>query len=81
MENILALKGKGWKYDSNASVGPDGNYSYTDSNNTVAWIALDKNNSKVSYSIDCTKFHDTQTQDKCNKDLGGEDNVSQSIDY
>ena len=84
LQDLINLKGKGWKYDSNTSTGTDGNYTYTDpvgGKGVAAWIALDRNNSKVSYSIDCTKFNDTKTRKKCKEDLNTTGSVSQSIDY
>ena len=80
LKDILSLKGKGWTYDSNSS---DGNYTYTDpvDGNVTAWIALDTNTSKVTYSIDCTKFKDSKTQNKCKKDLNTTASISETIDF
>jgi len=77
LTDIVTLKGKGW------TASDDNNYTYTDlaNNNEVASIALDVTNRKVSYSIDCTKFNDTITQDKCKKLLGNVDGISETLEF
>jgi len=82
LENILKLQGKGWKYDPNTN---NGKYYYQDPANdsNVSYILLDINNRRIEYSIDCTKFSDTTTQNKCKKLLGdrdGDGNDDNSID-
>jgi len=80
LSDVLTLKGKGWDY--NSSTGPDGNYTYTDpvNSNVVGSVVLDRNNSKVTYSIDCTQFNDTKTNTKCQDTLGSS-SVNEIIEF
>ena len=80
LEDIVQLKGKGWNYDSGTD---DGKYYYNDpeNNSTVASILLDLNNSRVEYSIDCTKFNDTKTQQKCEALLGNKNSVDVNLTF
>ena len=77
LTDIVNLKGKGWVNNG------DNEYDYEDpaNSNTVAKVTLDTTNRKVTYSIDCTKFEDTKTQDKCKKLLGGEDSINKTITF
>jgi len=73
LKDLVKLDGKGWSYVNDQN----GSYEYNDSvnNQRVAKITLystnnsDANNT-VEYSIDCTKFSDTKTQEKCEQLLG-----------
>jgi prepilin-type N-terminal cleavage/methylation domain-containing protein len=75
LEDIASVKGKGWSYDSATN---NGKFLYTDPANTneVASFTLDTTNRWVAYTVDCTQFNDTQSQDKCKADL----NTTSSID-
>ncbi len=77
LQDILKIKGKNWKYD-NATA--DGRYHYDDGTNVVAEINLSIANREVNYSIDCTKFSDTTTQNKCNAILGA-NSVSENLKF
>ncbi len=80
LEDIIQLKGKGWNYDSGTD---DGKYYYNDpeNNNTVSSVLLDVNNSRVEYSIDCTKFSDIKTQNNCKALLGNQDSVDVNLTF
>ncbi len=80
LEDIIQLKGKGWNYDSGTD---DGKYYYNDpeNNNTVSSVLLDLNNSRIEYSIDCTKFSDTKTQNNCKALLGNQDSVDVNLTF
>jgi len=80
LQDLIQLKGKGWKYDSGTK---NGKYYYQDpvNDNNVTAVILDRNNSIVEYSIDCTKFSDTKTQDKCKALLGNQDSVDINLSY
>ncbi len=80
LEDIIQLKGKGWNYDSGID---DGKYYYNDpeNNNTVSSVLLDVNNSRVEYSIDCTKFSDIKTQNNCKALLGNQDSVDVNLTF
>ena len=80
LDDILKLKGKGWSYDSGTD---DGKYYYTDpiSENNVSSVLLDLTNSRVEYSIDCTKFKDTKTQNRCKNLLGGNSSVDVNLTF
>ena len=78
LKDILSLKGKSWSY---ASSGPDGNYTYKDGSDTVAFIALDKNNSQISYSIDCDKFSDSKTTEKCKSDINSTSALNVTLEF
>ena len=74
LEDISSVKGKGWSYDSTTN---DGKYLYTDpaNSNEVASFTIDLTNRWVDYTIDCTKFSDTKSEDKCKSDLNTTDLV------
>jgi len=80
LQDLVQLKGKGWNYDSGTK---NGKYYYQDpvNDNNVTAVILDRNNSIVEYSIDCTKFSDTKTQDKCKALLGNQDSVDINLSY
>jgi len=80
LENIVQINGKGWNYDSGTN---DGKYYYNDpeNNNTVSSVLLDLTNSRVEYSIDCTKFSDTKTQAKCKALLGDQDSIDVNLTF
>ncbi len=78
LNDIVNLKGKGWNYDSSTY---DGKYYYDDNGSTVSSVLLDLNNSRVEYSIDCTKFSDSKTQDKCKALLGNQDSVDVNLSF
>ena len=80
LDNLIDLKGKGWNYDSGTI---DGKYYYNDpdNNNTVSFVLLDLNNSRVEYSIDCTKFKDTKTQEKCIALLGDQNSTDVNLTF
>ena len=77
LEDIVQIKGKGWDYDSGTY---DGEYYYDD-NGTVSSVLLDLNNSRVEYSIDCTKFSDSKTQAKCKALIGNQDKVDVNLSF
>jgi prepilin-type N-terminal cleavage/methylation domain-containing protein len=72
LQDLIKLKGKNWSYDSTTG---DGRYHYDDNSNVVAEINFSQSNREVNYSIDCTKFSDTKTKNKCKKALGGDDST------
>ncbi|AZV47058.1 hypothetical protein C3L23_07165 [Nautilia sp. PV-1] len=80
LEDLISLKGKGWKYDSTVN---DGKYYYDEpiNNNEVASIILDKANDKVEYKINCDEFNDTTTQEKCKTLLGDKTSVDVNLTY
>ncbi len=80
LQDIVKLNGKGWYYDSNVN---NGEYYYNDpeNNTTVSKVLLDLNNSRVEYSIDCTKFNDPETQTKCKALLGGQASVDVNLTF
>jgi len=80
LEDLIKLKGKGWKYDSGTN---DGKYYYEDpaNNNEVTAVILDTTNNRVEYSIDCTKFDDTTTQSKCKKLIGNQNSIDVNLSY
>ena len=80
LQDIVELKGKGWNYDSGVD---NGKYYYDDpiNNNEVASITFDRTKRIVEYKIDCTKFKDTTTQDKCKDLLGGDTNVDVNLTF
>jgi len=74
LEDISSVKGKGWSYDSATN---DGKYLYTDptGGDEVAFFTIDLTNRWVYYKINCTKFSDTKSEDKCKSDLNTTDLV------
>ncbi len=78
LQDIVKLDGKNWKYDSGTD---EGKYHYDENSSEVASVTLDVGNRKVTYSIDCTKFSDTTTQDKCKKLIGNTDSISREISF
>jgi len=78
LNDTVKLDGKNWKYESTPN---DGKYHYDDGSNEVASVTLDVGNRKITYSIDCTKFSDTTTQDKCKKLIGNTDSISREITF
>ena len=78
LQDIVTIKGRGWSYASDK-------YAYTDPANSqeVASISFDKDNRKVTYSIDCTKFDDTTTQAKCKKLIGDgtQNTITETIEF
>jgi len=73
LKDIVSLEGKGWKFiqDTNNSIDK---YVYNDTatNNLIAEINM--SNNEVNYSIDCNKFNDQATKQKCVDLLGNPDN-------
>ena len=63
LKGLVNLNGKNWAWSDD-----DNTTQYTDpnSNSVVAKIQL-TNANKIVYGIDCTKFKDSTTQEKCGK--------------
>jgi len=80
LKDLVKLDGRGWNYISDDY---NGSYEYNDTvtNDLIAKITLYEDNSIVEYSIDCTKFNDAITQDKCKKLLGGKDSIDVNLTY
>lgn len=68
LSDLLEIKGKGWTYASNKYTFADG--SPATSANTVATLTFDSTNRNLKYNIDCSKFSDTKSQNKCKSVLG-----------
>ena len=68
LKDILKIKGKNWSYSKPS--GTDGDYKYQENGKTVAEINLSISNREIKYLIDCTKFADATTQNKCQNTLG-----------
>jgi len=77
LQDIVKLDGKNWSY-SNTN---DGKYSYKDGSNEIASVTLDVGNRKVTYSINCTEFNDTKTQDKCKELLGNKNSIDVNLTF
>jgi len=77
LQDIIKLKGKNWAYDSATA---DGRYHYDDNGNVVAEINFSRDDREVNYSIDCSKFTDSITQQKCNNVLG-QSSISVRLTY
>lgn len=74
LQDLVTLKGDKWKYDATTA---DGRYHYDENtSSTVAEINFSLAGREVNYSIDCTKFADTKTQDVCENELN---NTSVSV--
>lgn len=73
LKGLVSINGKGWTYTDGAGTGltgsHDGKYTYTDpvNNAVVAEIALYGTDRNMTYGVDCTKFSDTKTKEKCGK--------------
>ena len=69
LEDLVKLEGKGWEYNSSVL---DGSYvmQNNEGNDTIASITLDKNESRVEYTINCLAFDDPKTKEKCEQLLG-----------
>ena len=76
LNDTVELKGKGWSYTTN-----DYTYKGPNDTGTVAEIKLDTTNRVVTYTIDCTKFYDAKTQEKCKDRLNNQDSVTVNITY
>ena len=72
LQDIVKMQGKGWAYDSTTA---NGRYYYTDNSNIVSEINFSIPNREVNYSIDCTKFQDTLTQNKCKALIGNQNST------
>ena len=77
LRDLIKLDGKGWSYDENEE---NGSYVYKDTvtGEEIAKIILysidnPEANDTINYRIDCTKFRDPRTQEKCKKVIGGTD--------
>jgi len=81
LNDTVHVKGKNWTYDD--TVGPNGKYSYLNKagTDTIASIALDRGNRAVTLNIDCTKFDDTASQNKCKKDLNVTTTYEENLTY
>jgi prepilin-type N-terminal cleavage/methylation domain-containing protein len=81
LDDIVGLTGKNWNYDD--TTGPDGNYTYYNKAKTdaIATVSLDVTNRVVNLKIDCTKFDDTTSQDKCKSDLNTTDSYTDTIKF
>ena len=68
LQSLVRVNGKGWTY-TQASTVHDGTYTYQGPNDTgaVAQVALYEANRTITYGIDCTRFSDGLTQEKCGK--------------
>ena len=71
LNGIVKLHGKGWSYISvNDNLDK---YEYNDTqgkNKNQRVVEFNMSSTEVNYSIDCTQFIDTKTQDKCARLLG-----------
>lgn len=63
LEKLVVIQGKGWKKNGANSY----QYFANDGSTQIAIITLDKDNSQVTYALDCTKLDDTKSQAKCNE--------------
>ena len=86
LSDLVKLDGKGWSY-INPNSDHNGSYEYNDSinNEMVAKVTLYSTgnpnaNNTVEYYIDCSKFNDGITQEKC-KDLLGSESVEVNLTY
>jgi len=83
LNEIVSLSGKGWQYNSTQD---DGNYTFkmpdaTGTDQEVASVDLVKDTRQVKLYINCDKFPDTKTQDKCKEDLNTTSTLNQIINY
>lgn len=61
LQNLVVIQGKGWKKNGTNSY----QYFANDGTTQIAIITLDKANSQVTYSLDCTKLDDAKSAEKC----------------
>jgi len=80
LSDIVELKGKGWRYNSGVA---NGQYQYQGPNDSdvVAEINFSRTNREVNYSIDCTQFGDTRTQEKCKDRLNDQNSTFVHLTY
>ena len=79
---IIKLHGKGWSYEgSSTQIAKGDGYKYTDpvGGKDVAFVEMNK--TVVNYYINCKNFNDEVTQKKCNKLLGGRDDLNVTIPW
>jgi len=81
LKDLVKLNGKGWEYiDQNME--HNGSYEYNDSKDqTVAKITLYSCKSTIKYEIDCSKFSDPKTRNKCEQLLGSNQPVEVNLTY
>lgn len=64
LKNLVEIKGKGWSY-----VEADNAYKYSNkkagTDTEVATLTLKPSDRTVEYKIDCSKFPDSKSEDKC----------------
>ena len=84
LRDLIKLDGKGWSYVEDQN----GSYEYNDTvtGELIAKITLysiDNNdaNDTINYKVDCTKFRDPRTQEKCKKVIGNKDSIDINITY
>jgi len=74
LSTLIQLKGKGWKWSSD----DNSTYYETDEGN-VSVVQL--GNGWVYYKIDCQKFTDTKSEEKCAKLLGDENTTETNLSF
>jgi len=62
LSDLIKLQGKGWDYNSTYQ---NGKFHYDSNGNEVASITLYRSDNVINYKIDCNKFTDTATKQKC----------------
>jgi len=85
LRDLIKLDGKGWEYDENEQ---NGSYVYKDAvtGAEIARITLysidnPDANDTINYKIDCTKFRDPRTQEKCKQVIGDQPDLDVNITY
>jgi len=77
LENILALRGKGWSYSSDNN----GSYDYNSTNgDNIAEMNLSIPSREFNISINCSNFQDSKSVSACTKELNTTQ-YSQSISF
>lgn len=80
LTKLISVNGKGWSFAGTA--GNNGQtLKYTDPANSSDVVILTFNpiDRNISINIDCSKFNDSKTQEKCGKILTGDANASASL--
>jgi len=81
LKDLVKLNGKGWEY-INKNMEHNGSYEYNDTKDqTVAKITLYSHKNTIKYKIDCSKFSDSQTHNKCKQLLGSNQPVEVNLTY
>jgi len=74
LDDLIKLDGKNWEWSSDHNTT-----QYKDGTNIVAKVQL--GNGWVYYKIDCTKFSDSTTRDKCKALLSGNNTTDANISF